>query len=79
MKWRQIYNIPTDMGLVPEDWPAHITHPADDVCYYAYMYYNLKSCFDVCMMIKAPEDLALLADLGDMFMNINQTTNSSET
>ena len=56
------------MGLVPEDWPAHITHPADGVCYYVYMYYKLKSCFDVHIMSKAPEDIALLADLGDMFL-----------
>lgn len=75
-RWPAFYDLPTEMGLVPEGWPAHVVHPADDLCYYVYRYHNLQSSFDVYIMSKAPENLELIADLGDMFIIINQKTNS---
>lgn len=70
MKWRKIYNIPVDMGLIPEDWSDWIAHPADDLCYYIYKYVILQSVFalDIDTMQKPPENLAMIVELGDMFV-----------
>lgn len=70
MNWRKIYNIPNDMGLIPENWPDWTDHPADDLCYYIYKYMTLQSVFDldIYTMKQPPENLAMIVELGDMFI-----------
>lgn len=69
MRWQKVYDLPVEMGLVPDGWPDHIDHPADDLCYYVYKYHNLQSVFGICIMNKAPENIEIIADLGDMMIN----------